>query len=45
MVASQVQFKGYSVHASQDEPQYQIKSDTTDHTAMHKGSALAMRAG
>lgn len=45
MVTSQVQFKGYTVHASQDEPQYQIKRDTTYHTAMHKGSALTMRAG
>ena len=33
-------FKGYTVHASRDEPQYEIKSDTTDHIAMHKGSAL-----
>ncbi|MEP6775929.1 MAG: DUF2945 domain-containing protein, partial [Chloroflexota bacterium] len=33
-------FKGYTVHASEDEPQYQIKSDKTDHEAMHKGSAL-----
>jgi hypothetical protein len=32
--------KGYTHHASQDEPQYEIKSDKTDHTAMHKGSAL-----
>jgi hypothetical protein len=28
------------VHASADEPQYEIKSDKTDHIAMHKGSAL-----
>ncbi len=33
-------FKGYTVHASSDEPQCEIKSDTTDHIAMHKGSAL-----
>jgi Hypervirulence associated proteins TUDOR domain len=32
--------KGYTVHASRDEPQYKIKSDTTDHIAMYKGSAL-----
>lgn len=33
-------FKGYLRHASQEEPQYLIKSDKTDHLAMHKGSAL-----
>ena len=33
-------FKGYTVHASREEPQYLIKSDKTDHLAMHKGSAL-----
>ncbi len=40
VVTSEVQFKGYTVHASEDEPQYEIKSDKTDHIAMHKGSAL-----
>lgn len=35
-----VTFKGYVHHASADEPQYEIKSDRTDHVAMHKGSAL-----
>ena len=40
VVTSQIQFKGYTVHASEDEPQYEIKSDTTEHVAMHKGSAL-----
>ncbi|MGB7160138.1 MAG: DUF2945 domain-containing protein [Tepidisphaeraceae bacterium] len=39
-IASEIQFKGYTVHASKDEPQYLIKSDKTDHMAMHKGSAL-----
>lgn len=33
-------FKSYTVRASVEEPQYKIKSDTTDHVAMHKGSAL-----
>jgi hypothetical protein len=28
------------VHASREEPQYEIRSDTTDHVAMHKRSAL-----
>jgi hypothetical protein len=35
-----VDYKGYTHHASRDEPQYEIKSDKTDHIAMHKGSAL-----
>ncbi len=34
------EYKGHSRHASEDEPQYQIRSDKTDHIAMHKGSAL-----
>ena len=33
-------YKGYTHHASADEPQYEIKSDKTDHIAMHKGGAL-----
>lgn len=33
-------YKGYTHHASRDEPQYEIKSDKTDHIAAHKGSAL-----
>lgn len=37
---SRTTLKGYTVHASKDEPQYLIKSDKTDHLAMHKGSAL-----
>ena len=41
VVTSEIEFKGYKVHASKDEPQYEIKSDTTDHIAMHKGSALS----
>ena len=39
-ITSEITFKGYKVHASEEEPQYLIKSDTTDHLAMHKGSAL-----
>jgi hypothetical protein len=34
------QYKGHTRHASEDEPQYEIKSDKTDHVAAHKGSAL-----
>jgi DUF2945 family protein len=33
-------YKGHPRHASRDAPQYEIKSDKTDHVAMHKGSAL-----
>ncbi|MEZ2720723.1 DUF2945 domain-containing protein [Paenalcaligenes hominis] len=33
-------YKGYTHHASEEEPQYEIKSDKTDHIAAHKGSAL-----
>ena len=39
-VVSTIRFKGYLHHASKDEPQYIIKSDKTDHIAIHKGKAL-----
>jgi hypothetical protein len=45
VVTSEIKFKGYTVHASKDEPQYEIKSDKTDHIAMHKGSALRRLSG
>ena len=35
-----VDYKGYTHHASRDDPQYEIKSDKTDHIALHKGTAL-----
>jgi hypothetical protein len=35
-----VNWKGYVHHATREEPQYEIKSDKTDHVALHKGSAL-----
>jgi Hypervirulence associated proteins TUDOR domain len=35
-----VDFKGYTHHASDDNPQYEIKSSKTEHIAMHKASAL-----
>ena len=35
-----ITFKGYTVHASKEEPQYLIKSDKTDHLAMHRGAIL-----
>ena len=37
---SETQYKGHPRHASEEEPQYEIKSDKTEHVAMHKGSAL-----
>lgn len=37
---SDFQFKGYTHHATEDEPQYEIKSLKTDHVAAHKESAL-----
>lgn len=32
--------KGHKRHCTKDDPQYEIKSDKTDHIAMHKGDAL-----
>ena len=37
-----VEFKGYTHHARPDDPQYEIKSDKSDHIALHKGSALKL---
>lgn len=34
------QWKGHTRHCTPYEPQYEIRSDKTDHVAMHKGSAL-----
>ncbi len=39
---SDVNYKGYVHHASESDPQYEIKSDKTDHVAMHKGRALRL---
>jgi len=33
-------YKGYTHHASPNDPQYEIISDKTDHIAMHKAGAL-----
>jgi hypothetical protein len=41
-VVSDVTFKGYTHHATKEEPQYFIKSDKTDHVAIHKGAALRL---
>jgi Hypervirulence associated proteins TUDOR domain len=39
-----VNYKGYIHHASLGDPQYEIKSDRTDHVALHKGTALKLMA-
>mgnify|MGYP001553542311 CR=1 FL=1 len=36
------QYKGYTHHASAQDPQYEIKSDKSDHIAVHKGAALKL---
>lgn len=33
-------YEGYTHHASKNDPQYEIKSDNTDHIAAHKDPAL-----
>lgn len=33
-------YKGHTHRASAEDPQYEIKSDKTDHVAAHKGHAL-----
>ena len=38
-----LQYKGYTHHASLEDPQYEIKSDKTEHIALHKSSALTLR--
>ncbi|SEE15602.1 Protein of unknown function [Rhizobiales bacterium GAS188] len=36
----ETEYKGHPRHSSEDEPQYEIKSDKTEHIAMHKSGAL-----
>lgn len=38
--AADFDWKGYTHHASPDDPQYEIRSDKTAHVAVHKGRAL-----
>lgn len=42
IVRSNVRWNGYLHHASPNEPQYVIKSDKTDHLAIHKAVALRL---
>ena len=37
---SDFDYKGYTHHANEENPQYVIKSSKTDHIAAHKGTAL-----
>ena len=39
---SDFNYKGYTHHADIDNPQYEIKSDKSDHIAVHKNSALSL---
>lgn len=39
-ITSDMKVKGYIHHASKNEPQYMIKSDKTDHVAIHKSATL-----
>ncbi len=41
-VTSDTRYKGYMHHASKEAPQYLIKSDKSDHVAIHKGTALRL---
>ena len=38
-------WKGYTHHATEDDPQYEIASEETDHVAVHKGGALRLLKG
>lgn len=42
---SDFDYKGHTHRASTDDPQYEIKSDKTDHIAAHKGAALTKTSG
>lgn len=35
-------YKGHTHRADEENPQYEIKSDKTDHIAAHKGSILTL---
>ncbi|MFV0360228.1 DUF2945 domain-containing protein [Tropicimonas sp.] len=37
---SDFDYKGYTHHASEADPQYEIRSDRTDHVAAHRGGVL-----
>ena len=37
---SDTEYKGHIHRCTRTDPQYEIKSDKTDHVALHKGAAL-----
>ena len=39
---SDFDYKGHTHRASEEDPQYTIKSDKTDHIAAHKGGVLRL---
>jgi hypothetical protein len=43
--AADVVWKGYTHHATIEDPQYEIRSDKTEHIALHKTSALSLHNG
>lgn len=38
-------YKGHTHRASANDPQYEIRSDKTDHIAAHKGGVLSLHIG
>jgi DUF2945 family protein len=40
IIRANLRWKGYLHHASSSDPQYIIKSDKSEHVAIHKASAL-----
>jgi hypothetical protein len=44
-ITSDTRLKGRIRHASRDNPQYVIRSDKTDHVAIHKAAALTKIKG
>ncbi len=42
---SDFDYKGHRHHASEDDPQYEIRSDRTDHIAAHRGAVLVKLRG
>jgi len=38
----EMNWKGYVHHATQDDPQYEIRGDKTGHIALHKSAALSL---
>lgn len=38
-------YKGHTHRATPDDPQYEIKSDRTDHIAAHRGNVLHLIPG